>query len=676
MEHFEAEGSRLTWRGDGETLVVEPWGADSARVRVTREGRVTDDDWALLPPPSSDATVDIDGARAVLRNGEIQVVLTASTSIDEAVGHRVFRCRITVQDASGRTVLEEIGTGGALRRQARHWHALAGGAWRARASFVSDPAERLVGMGMYQEEELDLKGCVLELAHRNSQASVPFVISSAGYGFLWHNPAVGRVAFGRNRTEWEAEQTHQLDWWITVGKTPAQILRTYADATGRAPMMPDHGLGFWQSRLRYWNQRQLLEVAREHVRRELPLDVIVADFFHWPRMGDFRFEDEFWPDPQAMVDELRGLGVELMVSVWPQVSVESENFAAMRHDNMLLSAHHGSDVQMSFEGPSMFVDVTNPSARQFLWNACRRGYASHGVRLFWLDEAEPELGVYDWTAYRSQAGPLAQVGNVYPQLFARAIFDGLRQEGHEQVVSLVRCAWAGSQRYGALVWSGDVGSTFTDMRRQIAAGLQMGLAGIPWFTTDIGGFHGGDGSDPACRELFVRWFQFGTFSPVMRLHGDRSPAEVPTAADGSPRRHTGAANEVWSFGEDVLAIATTYLRMRERLRPYVRELMRQAHVDGLPPMRAMLLEFPDDPTCWTVADQYMFGPDLLVAPVTSPGARSRSVYLPPGARWTDLHTGVSYSGGQRVDLPAPLAVVPLLGRDGAHAGLVLPSGDL
>jgi alpha-D-xyloside xylohydrolase len=161
----------------------------------------------------------------------------------------------------------------------------------------------------------------------------------------------------------------------------------------------------------------------------------------------------------------------------------------------------------------------------------------------------------------------------------------------------------------------------------------------------------------------------------MRLHGDRSPAEVPTAADGSPRRHTGAANEVWSFGDDVLAIATTYLRMRERLRPHVRELMRQAHVDGLPPMRAMLLEFPDDPTCWTLADQYMFGPDLLVAPITSPGARSRSVYLPPGARWTDLHTGTSYSGGQRVDLPAPLAVVPLLGRDGAHAGLVLASGD-
>jgi alpha-D-xyloside xylohydrolase len=611
----------------------------------------------------------------VLRNGEIQVVLTASTSIDEAVGHRVFRCRIAVQDGGGRTLLEEIGTGGALRRQARHWHALAGGAWRARASFVSDPAERLVGMGMYQQEELDLKGCVLELAHRNSQASVPFVISSAGYGFLWHNPAVGRVAFGRNSTEWEAEQTHQLDWWITVGKTPARILRNYADATGRAPMMPEHGLGFWQSRLRYWNQRQLLEVAREHVRRELPLDVIVADFFHWPRMGDFRFEDQFWPDPQAMVDELRSLGVELMVSVWPQVSVESENFAAMRHDNMLLSAHHGSDVQMSFEGPSMFVDVTNPAARQFLWDACRRGYANHGVRLFWLDEAEPELGVYDWTAYRSHAGPLAQVGNVYPQLFARAIFDGLRQEGHEQVVSLVRCAWAGSQRYGALVWSGDVGSTFTDLRRQIAAGLQMGLAGIPWFTTDIGGFHGGDGSEPAFRELFVRWFQFGTFSPVMRLHGDRSPAEVPTAADGSPRRHTGAANEVWSFGDDVLAIATTYLRMRERLRPHVRELMRQAHVDGLPPMRAMLLEFPDDPTCWTLADQYMFGPDLLVAPITSPGARSRSVYLPPGARWTDLHTGTSYSGGQRVDLPAPLAVVPLLGRDGAHAGLVLASGD-
>ncbi|MCL2464953.1 MAG: family 31 glucosidase, partial [Micrococcales bacterium] len=501
-----------------------------------------------------------------------------------------------------------------------------------------------------------------ELAHRNSQASVPFVLSSRGYGFLWHNPAIGRATFAANRTEWFASSTGQLDYWVTAGATPAQIVARYADATGHAPMMPERGLGYWQCKLRYWNQEQLLDVAREHHRRGLPLDVIVADFFHWPHLGDFRFEEEFWPDPQAMVDELASLGVELMVSVWPQIALASENYERLAKANCLVRTERGLDVQMAFEEPSVFLDATNPAARAFLWSACRANYARFGIRTFWLDEAEPEYGVYDFDAYRYHAGPVARVGNLYPQHLARALFEGLVASGQTEVVNLVRCAWAGSQRYGALVWSGDIGSTFEDLRRQITAGLHMGIAGIPWFTTDIGGFHGGDVRDPAFCELLVRWFEFGTFCPVMRMHGDRRPFEDVSAADGSRRLRSGAPNEVWSYGEDVFRVLARYLKVREAMRPYTRLAMAQAHEDGLPVMRPLFLGFPDDRRCWDADDEYLFGPDLLVAPVAEPGADSREVYLPAGTRWVSLPTGETFDGGRTVRADAPLDVIPVYAR--------------
>jgi alpha-D-xyloside xylohydrolase len=434
--------------------------------------------------------------------------------------------------------------------------------------------------------------------------------------------------------------------------------------------MPEYGLGFWQSKLRYWNQEQLLEVAREHVRRDLPLDVIVADFFHWPRMGDYRFEEEFWPDPAAMVAELRALGIELMVSVWPQVSHQSENYVEFRSRNALVGVERGMDVQMGFEGPTSFVDVTSPAGRDLLWSLCRRNYADHGVRLFWLDEAEPEYGVYDFDNYRYAAGSNAEVGNVYPQHYSRAFHDGQVAAGQEQVVNLVRCAWAGSQRYGALVWSGDVSSTWLDFRRQITIGIQMGIAGIPWFTTDIGGFHHGEPASEDFRELLIRWFQFGTFCPVMRLHGNRLPAETVRAADGSHRSPSGSPNELWSYGDEVYPILVDHVHLRERLRPYLRAAMTQAHIEGAPVMRSLFFEFPDDAHAWDVGDQYLLGADLLVAPVIEPGARQRSVYLPSGATWTDLATGERFAGGQSVVMDAPLERIPVLARDDAARELV------
>ncbi|WP_084800307.1 glycoside hydrolase family 31 protein, partial [Promicromonospora kroppenstedtii] len=608
---------------------------------------------------------------ATLVNGGLRVELTTTTGFSEVVGYEVSHCDLAFYDADGRLLLRELDRGGSLQLRARDFRPRLGDDGHTlTASFESDPDEKLYGMGQYQQHVLDLKGSTFELAHRNSQASVPFVMSSAGYGFLWHDPAIGRATFARNRTEWHAESTRQLDYWVTAGRTPAQISRAYADATGHAPMMPERGLGFWQCKLRYWNQEQLLQVAREHRRRGLPLDVIVADFFHWPKMGDYRFEDEFWPDPTAMVDELRDLGVELMVSVWPQVSLESENDSHLRRNNLLVRADRGLDVQMAFQGPSTFLDVTNPETRRWLWETCRRNYGEHGIRTFWLDEAEPEYGVYDYDAFRYHLGPALRVGNVYPQAFARAFYEGQVADGESEVVNLVRCVWAGSQRYGALAWSGDISSTFEDLARQVTAGIHMGVAGIPWFTTDVGGFHRGDVTDPAFHELLVRWFQFGAFSPVMRLHGDRLPGHEVAAADGSPRLGSGGPNELWSFGEEVYGVLERYVHLRETLRDYVRDAMHAAHADGQPVMRGLFHDFPDDPRAWDVDDQFLLGPDVLVAPVLAAGVRERDVYLPAGSRWTDAATGEVHDGGTTVRAAAPLDVVPVFLRDGALPHLI------
>ena len=491
-----------------------------------------------------------------------------------------------------------------------------------------------------------------------------------GIWFLWHNPAIGRASFGKNHTEWHAESTKQLDYWITAGDTPSEIQEAYADVTGKVPMMPEYGLGFWQCKLRYYNQEQLLEVAREYKRRNLPIDVIVCDFFHWPKMGDFRFEEEFFPDPQAMVDELKEMGIELMVSVWPQIDLQSENFEEMREKGLLIKPEMGVNVAMQFGGDSVFFDATNPSAREYVWEKCKKNYYDYGIKIFWLDEAEPEYGVYDFDNYRYYMGPNVQIGNIYPQLFSKAFYDGMKAEGQENIVNLVRCAWVGSQRYGALVWSGDIHSSYEDFRKQICAGLQMGISGIPWWTTDIGGFHGGDPDDEGFRKLLVRWFQYGTFSPVMRLHGDRKPLTHLYREDGSSALFTGGNNEVWSFGEEAYEILVKYMNLRELMRPYTRELMRQAHEKGTPVMRTMFYEFPQEEICWDLKDQYMYGSDILVAPIVYEESYSREVYLPQGATWTDMHDGKVYEGGQWITVEALLDKIPVFLRDGKHKELI------
>ncbi|MCL2069071.1 MAG: glycoside hydrolase family 31 protein, partial [Oscillospiraceae bacterium] len=538
--------------------------------------------------------------------------------------------------------------------------------------FESNPDEKIYGLGQYQQPNLDCKGCEMELAHRNSQASVPFALSSLGYGFLWNNPSVGRVSFAKNVTAWVASSTKIMDYWITAGDSPADILENYGTVTGTVPMMPDWAMGFWQCKLRYQTQEELLNIAREYKRRGVPLSVIVVDFFHWTMQGDWKFDPEYWPDPQAMVDELKSMGVRLMVSVWPTVDHRSENFKEMEEKGYLISADRGVRIAMTFQGNTVHFDATNPGAREYVWNKAKKNYYDYGIKIFWLDEAEPEYSYYDFDLYRYHLGPNVQIGNLYPMLYARAFYDGMKAQGQENPINLLRCAWAGSQRYGALVWSGDIDSSFRSLRSQLAAGLNMGMAGIPWWTTDIGGFHGGTAASEEFRECFVRWFQYAAFCPVMRLHGDREPHTPPLSdkTTGGGCCPSGADNEIWSYGEDIYEICKNYIAIRGRMQPYIREQMKLAHTKGIPPMRTLFFDFPGDSAAWAVEDQFLFGSDLLVAPVLHFGMRGRSVYLPKGAWWKNAWTGEVFDGGQTVDANAPIDQIPLYTRNGTDLLIV------
>ncbi len=661
MSRFSQEGNRLVYRYDAEKVWIEPWGANSLRVRATKQAVMPDEDWALQTPEELRAIIVIGEAESSIQNGGIRAVMTAGGLL-------------TVYKADGTKVLMEYQRNrrdlfarhcSALEVEAREFRPILGGDYHLTMRFESlSGHERLYGMGQYQQPYLNMKGMDIELAHRNSQASVPFALSSLGYGILWNNPAIGRAVLGRNIMSFEAYSTTVLDYWVTVGETPAEIVEQYAAVTGKTPMMPDWAMGFWQCKLRYQTQEELLEVAREYKRRGIPMSVIVADFFHWPTQGDWRFDPTYWPDPDAMIAELKAMGVELMVSIWPTVDPRSENYAEMLEKGYLIRTDRGVRVGLDCQGSTIHFDATNPGARAYLWEKAKQNYYDKGIRVFWLDEAEPEYTVYDFDNYRYYLGSNLKIGNIYPVDYARAFYEGMEQAGQKQIINLLRCAWAGSQKYGALVWSGDIASSFESFRNQFAAGLNMGMAGIPWWTTDIGGFHGGDPNDPAFRELLIRWFQYGTFCPVMRLHGDREPKQPQHGTTGGATCLSGAPNEIWSFGEEAYEICKRYIDIRMRMKPYIASLMRQAHAKGTPVMRPLFYEFPKDENAWTVEDAYMFGPGLLVAPVMEAGVSVRTVYLPKGAEWTCVWTGENHMGGKTVDCAVTLDTLPLFIRAG------------
>ena len=434
---YRQEDNVLIAQEGNTTVYIQPWGANALRVQMTKEQQLDGNAWALSEPavgtelsqsahmPSiniqeislsqpwlkhyPDAQKKIEHAYiASITNGKITASynhegwLTFTNDKGEVLLKEFWRNRSRIDryciplNLSGRELKPVKGTSD----------------WELTARFEAFEDEKIFGLGQYQDEFLNKKGLVLDLCQKNSQSSVPFMLSSRGYGFLWNNPAIGRVNFANNITEWYAQSTKKMDYWVTSGDTPQQIMEQYTSVTGRTPPLPSFASGFWQCKLRYKNQEEVLSVAREYKRRNLPLSVIVIDFFHWTMQGDFEFDPVDWPDPASMVKELEEMGIILMVSVWPTIDERSKNFGIMAQNGHLVRFERGSGVHMSWMGNTIFL-MRHIRVPESLYGRPVKNYGQYGIKHYWLDEAEPEYGIYDFDQFRYAAR--TPVSNIYPQ---------------------------------------------------------------------------------------------------------------------------------------------------------------------------------------------------------------------------------------------------------------------
>ena len=605
---FQIQNNEISYLRNGETVRLSACGKNSIRFQASPNGRIENQDWTLMPRKAM-ASAWLENDFAVLENGSMRAELYKD-------GRAVYYCR----DKKILAEKPELAFGQGIR----NYRSKASGQWSARVTFEPNEKEHFYGLGHESTGCFDLKGCTIDLRHVNAKCAIPFVYSSLGYGFLWNMPSTGRCELANNRTRWTSDSTKQIDY-VVIGGMPRQVSETLADLTGHAPEMPYWATGFWQSRLRYETKEEVLRVAGRYKEMGIPLSVIVIDYFHWTEQGDYKFDPKYWRDPKEMADKLHEMGVKLMVSMWPTINEKSENYQEMLDGNMLIRTAAGSNRVFDFYGQQAEIDPTNPQTRRFVWDKLKKNYIDNGVDCLWFDEAEPEIHPEQFDNLILSMGRGDEVGLLYPYYYAKLVYDGMKEIGRDDIVTLSRCAYLGAQKFGTLVWSGDIPSTFESLSAQVKSGLNMAMCGIPWWNTDIGGFYGGDTESAYFRELIVRWFQYGVFCPVTRLHGSRK-GQDRTRGIIEP---TGGDNELWSFGEEALTRDLVFVMLRERLRPYVETHMKTASQKGTPMMRPIFYDYPDDEQCYTLGEQYLFGMIFCLRQLQSRD-RLKKRYISPG----------------------------------------------
>lgn len=631
MSILKYDKKSVTFQMRDELVLLEPYGRDCIRVRATKNNTVKDENRTLLPPGEDNCTItQVNNDCIVLENGNIKAEVCRVWG-----GYRAHFYKNGVKILSTREEGDPV-------RKYRH---VEGDNYQIRALFESNKSEHIYGLGQEQTPYFDKKGSSSELIHYNTKSAMPVIYSSLGYGFFWNNPSPGRCEFTNNHTLWQANSAYQADYLIFCGKTPADTMNIYCNLTGFSPKMPSWVAGFWQCKLRYESQEDLLEVARKYHKLNIPVDAIVIDYFHWTEQGDWDFEPSLWPDPKAMCDELYSMNIRPVVSVWPTINPNSKNFRQMNDENMLVRTENGQRGTFEFYGLQDFIDPTNPRTREFVWEQIKKSYYSYGIKTYWLDEAEPEVHPQQFDNLKFYIGNGAQTALAYPYYYQKLFYDGLKSMGEEEIVSLTRASYPGSQKFGAIVWNGDIPSTFQALFESIISGLSMSMCGIVWWNSDIGGFHQGDIESDYFRELIVRWFQFGLFCPVMRLHGARKKPRGYVPRHPGVKEVSGGDNEIWSFGEKNFPILRDLILLRNRLKPYILKHMDIASETGTPMMRPLFFDYYTDEKCYTIDDEYLFGSDIIFAPIYTQGSTEREVYLPEGT-WVRTADKTRYEGGK------------------------------
>ena len=472
-----------------------------------------------------------------------------------------------------------------------------------------------------------------------------------------------------------SEMGDQIDYYFIAGKDPDDIIRGYRTLTGKAPIMPKWALGFWQSRERYHSQDELLGVVREYRKRNIPLDNIVLDWSYWPveKWGSHEFDPKFFPDPAGMVNKVHDLHAKIMISVWPKFYMTTDHFKEFDSKGWMYRQAIKDSVRdwigKGFIGS--FYDAYNPQARDLFWNQIREHLYTKGFDAWWMDASEPDILSNSSISYRKLLitptflGPSTKYFNTYALMNAMAIYNGQRAvDPDKRVFLLTRSGFAGLQRYSTATWSGDIATRWEDMKSQIMAGLNYAMSGIPYWTFDIGGFdvegrytRAKEGSEDMneWRELNTRWYQFGSFCPLFRSHGQYPYREVFNI---SPEGNPAYKSMVY------------YDKLRYYLMPYTYSLAGLTYFNDYTIMRAMVMDFGNDQSVENTGDQYMFGPSLLVAPVYTYKARTREVTFPSACGWYDFYTGKYIKGGQRIDVAAPFEHIPLFVKEGS----IIPIG--
>jgi alpha-D-xyloside xylohydrolase len=545
------------------------------------------------------------------------------------------------------------------------------------AAFASPPDEHYYGLGQNQEGYLDRRGHVVRCAHDYNAPSgqsvcVPFVVTNKGYGIVWDNPSATTVAFGFNdTTRWTSDVGQRLSFFVIAGKTYDEIYSGYRLLTGDTPMLPKSAYGYIQCKQRYTSQDELMAVAKGYRDRHYPIDDLVIDWFHYTKMGEMDMDPVKWPNPAAMNEQLHRMNFHTMISVWPRFVPEDRYYETVLRNGWFEKLADGTPTNgLPYDRAGSDIDTTNPDAAKWYWNIVNENYISKGFDAFWADETEPDLppnGSY-W-----HIGPGTQFFNVYPLFHTAAFYNGFRKDLQARALILARDSYLGAQHNGTIFWSSDISGNWDTLKRQVPTGINFVASGMPYWSTDIGGwqylpaYHKPDRTpllDPSDArenighyddypELYVRWFEYGAFQPNFRSHGSRPQ------------------NEVWSYGKQAEPILAKYLRLRYQLMPYLYSLGHMTHESGAPFMRGLFMDFGNDPKVANIGDEYMFGPALLVAPVTEQGRVSREVYLPAGVDWYNFWTNERVRGGQTVTVDAPIDIIPLFVR----AGSILPLGE-
>ncbi len=513
------------------------------------------------------------------------------------------------------------------------------------------------GLGQHPAGGLDWQKQLVHLQQANGDTGLPMLLTSAGWGLLWDNASVTDISVQRpaegGALQYSSEAAQAIDYYLIIGPNADAIIAGYRHLTGSVPMLPRWAFGFWQSYEHYATADEIEGVAKRYRELGIPIDGIIQDWQYWVpgQWGAHKFDPARYPDPTKMVADIHAMKIHTIVSVWPRFDKDTDNRAELDAAGALFPETYHNVYPPGF---GRWYDPYG-KGRDIYWNQISKTLGKNGFDGWWLDASEAELGG-QWGQMRdvqTAAGPGALVYNAYPLFHTMGVFEGHRRDFPDRrPVILTRSAWAGQQRNGAISWSGDIHGDWETFRRQIPAGLNFVSAGIPYWNTDIGGFFAGDPADPAYAELFTRWFQWGAFTPMFRVHG------------------TGKSKELWRFPSNIQPILVRYDRLRYRLLPYIYSLSWSVTHDDGTMMRPLVFDFGSDPDALDIPDQFMFGPEVMVAPVDRKGANLRTVYLPGGTDWYDFWTGTRLAGKQTVVANAPIETLPLYVR----AGSILPMG--